>query len=544
MTTIETHAAVTPNAALAGIADWLTSTDHKRIGRLYLGVATLMLVASSAVAALLAVERIDITRELLDLGVLTQLFALARFGLTTLVLAPLVIGVAIAVVPLQLGSRSLTFPRLAAAGFWLWFFGAVLAIYSLLLNGGPGGGNPRFVDLFTLAAVLALVGLLAGAMSLAATVLTSRAPGMNMRRVPFFSWSVLVMAVSLLVALPVVIGDLIVVMVAHRYPSLSELSGNRALAEWAGFGFTQPTTLLFAVPVLGVLGDVVATATGRRLAPRGVLLAGIGLAGTAVFATSLKSPFVLESPFLDLSAGDKLAELAPYAMVHLLPLLGVAVAVLVCVGALRNRPRVGAAFIAALFSGLLLLLGAAASAVNHIADAQLVGTVFEEGTWSIVVYAGVLAGLAGVVHWGPKWWGRRMPTAITSLLVLLAAAGAALSGIPLLVAGFADQPGAVFPTIEVGSDAVVNFPSADGPLQLLNAISAAGHLAVLVSVVAFTALVARSARRGERAGDDPWDGQTLEWATSSPAPADNFAEVHIVRSAEPLLDLKSSRGEA
>lgn len=544
MTTIETHAAVTPNAALAGIADWLTSTDHKRIGRLYLGVATLMLVASSAVAALLAVERIDITRELLDLGVLTQLFALARFGLTTLVLAPLVIGVAIAVVPLQLGSRSLTFPRLAAAGFWLWFFGAVLAIYSLLLNGGPGGGNPRFVDLFTLAAVLALVGLLAGAMSLAATVLTSRAPGMNMRRVPFFSWSVLVMAVSLLVALPVVIGDLIVVMVAHRYPSLSELSGNRALAEWAGFGFTQPTTLLFAVPVLGVLGDVVATATGRRLAPRGVLLAGIGLAGTAVFATSLKSPFVLESPFLDLSAGDKLAELAPYAMVHLLPLLGVAVAVLVCVGALRNRPRVGAAFIAALFSGLLLLLGAAASAVNHIADAQLVGTVFEEGTWSIVVYAGVLAGLAGVVHWGPKWWGRRMPTAITSLLVLLAAAGAALSGIPLLVAGFADQPGAVFPTIEVGSDAVVNFPSADGPLQLLNAISAAGHLAVLVAVVAFTALVARSARRGERAGDDPWDGQTLEWATSSPATADNFAEVHIVRSAEPLLDLKSSRGEA
>ncbi|MFM8267633.1 MAG: cbb3-type cytochrome c oxidase subunit I [Ilumatobacteraceae bacterium] len=544
MTTIETHAAVTPNAALAGIADWLTSTDHKRIGRLYLGVATLMLVASSAVAALLAVERIDITRELLDLGVLTQLFALARFGLTILVLAPLVIGVAIAVVPLQLGSRSLTFPRLAAAGFWLWFFGAVLAIYSLLLNGGPGGGNPRFVDLFTLAAVLALAGLLAGAMSLAATVLTSRAPGMNMRRVPFFSWSVLVMAVSLLVALPVVIGDLIVVMVAHRYPSLSELSGNRALAEWAGFGFTQPTTLLFAIPVLGVLGDVVATATGRRLAPRGVLLAGIGLAGTAVFATSLKSPFVLESPFLDLSAGDKLAELAPYAVVHLLPLLGVLVAVLVCVGALRTRPRLGAAFIAALFAGLLLLLGTTASAVNHIADAQLVGTVFEEGTWSIVVYAGVLAALAGVVHWGPKWWGRRMPTAITSLLVLLAAGGAALSGIPLLVAGFADQPGAVFPTIEVGSDAVVNFPSAEGPLQLLNALSAVGHLAVLVAVVAFTALVARSARRGERAGDDPWDGQTLEWATSSPAPADNFAEVHIVRSAEPLLDLKSSRGEA
>ena len=546
MTAIDTHAtgAASTGAGLAGLADWVTTTDHKRIGRLFLGVSALCLVVVAAVAALLGYERSDIDVQAVDINSLTQLFALSRFGLLFLVLLPALVGVAIAVVPLQVGSRSLTFPRVAAGGFWLWLLGGVLAVYSLVLNGGPGGGNPRFVDLFSLSTILVITGVLAGALSVAATALTSRAPGMNMRRVPFFTWSALVSSLVLLVALPVVAGDLIVVYLAHKYPSLSELSGNRALSEWVGFGFTQPTTLLFAIPVLGLLADVAATATSTRLRPRGVLLTGIGLAGTAVFAAVVQYPVVIRDGFADLTNGDKLNDLVPFALVHLLPLLGVFVAVALSAGALRSKPTLGAPLVFALFGALLVLLGTAASAANHIADLELIGTVWEEGAMLALVYGGVLAALGAVAHWGPKWWGRSMPTLQTIPLALLGALGAALASISMLVAGVLGQPGAVFPTVEVGKDAVVFFPEVDGPVALLNTLNAVGNALVAVAVLLFIGLAARSFLKGERAGDDPWNGQTLEWATTSPAPADNFAEIYVVKSAEPLLDLKSSRSDA
>ena len=100
------------------------------------------------VAVLLGIERIDAEAAMLDVNSIPQLFSLYRVGLTFVVLVPLLLGIAIAVVPLQLGARSLTFPRLAAAGFWTWFIGAVLVVISIAANGGPGGGDSKFVGLF------------------------------------------------------------------------------------------------------------------------------------------------------------------------------------------------------------------------------------------------------------------------------------------------------------------------------------------------------------------------------------------------------------
>jgi len=547
MTTIDTHvssAPATSGSGLACVAEWLTTTDHKRIGRLYIGTGALAFLASAVVALLLGIERISPTREMLDVGSLTQLFSLQRFGLTYLALVPLLLGVALAIVPLQVGARSLAFPRLAAAGFWAWFVGAVLAVYALVNNGGPNGGNARFVDLFTLAVGLIAAGLLFGAVALVTSILTTRAPGMNMRRVPFFTWSVLVGSLGLLVVLPTLIGNLIYVYVAHRYPSISDLSGNRAIGRWAGFAFTQPTTIVFAIPVFGFLAEVVATSTRQRLRPRGIIYTGVGLVGVATFGTVLQWPATLRPGFLDASFGNKLNDLLPFAMVHLLPLLGAFVAVSMSLKGLAAKPKVSTPLVFALFAGLLAFGGVAASALNHIGDAGLIGTTFEEGTWLALVFSGVLATLGAVAYWGPKWWGRALPMKASLPLALLAFAGAGVAALSLMIAGFADQPGGVFPAVETGNDAVVNFDYS-GPMGLWNALNAAGIGLVLLSVLAFVALALRSFRRGDAVGDDPWDGQTLEWATTSPAPTDNFAEVHIVQSAEPLLDLKpANRSDA
>lgn len=555
MTTIDTTASSAPSAGtgLACVAEWLTTTDHKRIGRLFLGGGALGFLGAIVVAVLLGAERIS-TSELVDASALPQLFALERFGLTYLGLAPLVIGAALAVVPLQLGARSLALPRVAAAGFWLWFVGAVLAVYSILGNGGPNGGNPRFVELFNLSALLVIAGLVAGAVCLATTILTTRAPGMNMRRVPFFSWSVLIASLALVIALPVVAGDLLFTWLAYRYPTSSNvLSNSRAINDWVGFGFSQPTTLLFVIPVFGFFAETAATATGQRLRPRGVLFTAIGLIGVSLFATVVQAPVTLRPAFSALDLGDKLSDLLPFGLVHGLPLLGAFVAFALVAKNLATRPKIQAPLFFGLFATLLALSAAASSALFHIGDAALAGTTFEEGNWLTVVFAGLLAAMGAVVYWGPKWWGRSMPNKAVLPLALLAFLGAELATLPLMVAGFADQPGAVFPAIGEGSDAIVNFDYGGNP-SLWNTLSTVGLAFVTLAVLAFVALAVRSFGRslhGEANADnepcasDPWGGQTLEWAATSPAPADNFAAAHIVSSAEPLLDLrvaeKSSR---
>jgi heme/copper-type cytochrome/quinol oxidase subunit 1 len=130
---------------------------------------------------------------------------------------------------------------------------------------------------------------------------------------------------------------------------------------------------------------------------------------------------------------------------------------------LVTKPKLQAPLFFALFATLLALSAAAGSALLHIGDAALAGTTFEEGNWLTVVFAGVIAAMGAVVYWGPKWWGREMPNKAVLPLALFAFLGAELATLPLLIAGFADQPGAVFPAISAQSDAVINFKYGGSP---------------------------------------------------------------------------------
>ncbi len=537
MTTIDTHAAgatggvaASPSARTVSVADWLTTTDHKRIGRLFIAVSLVALVGVVVIAALLGIERIDAEAAMFDINSMAQLFALYRFGLTFVVLVPLLLGIAIAVVPLQLGARALTFPRLAAAGFWTWLIGAVLVVISIASNGGPGGGNPRFVGLFLVSHIVLLLGLAAAAGSLATTVLTTRAPGMNMRRVPVFSWSALVGALGLMLVLPAVIGALIYTYLDYRYGRIG-FGGNRAINDWIGFGFSQPATFVYAVPVFGFAAEVIAVASGRKLPMRGVIFTGVGLVAiSAALGGALQQPADLSRDVSHLSVGRWLSEVLPYALFNLLPVLGGFIVIALGAVALRSgRPRITAPLVFGLLGALMVFVGMLASAVYYVGDAQLAGTVFEEGVWLYVVYGAVLSALGAITYWGPKLWGRSLPDRQVLPLAALGFIATVLASLPYLVAGFAKQP------------AAASEFDYSGPQNLWNGLAAAGHVLMFVTVLAFVGLAVRSFTKGADAGDDPWDGHTLEWATSSPAPYANFVDVHTVASAEPLLDLKPRR---
>ncbi|BAN04185.1 cbb3-type cytochrome c oxidase subunit I [Ilumatobacter coccineus] len=534
---------------LAADVDWLTSTDHKKIGRLFIGGGLLGLLATIAVNLLIAIERVDGDNAALDVDAWSQLLSSQRVGLVFGAALPLAAGLAIAVMPLQLGARAIAFPRLVASGFYMWFGGLVLSIVALAGNGGFSGGDADMVDLFLAAHGLMAIGFAAVGGSLVTSVLTTRAPGMTMRRVPFFSWSTMVFGLSLVLVMPVLFGTIIYLFVDHRSGAREAFDGNFGITTWAGWMFTQPTTFLVAIPALGVFAELLPATFKKRTPLRGIVFAGLSLVGVSALA-GVTQQLAFDVPWRgsQLYLGgredvkEKLYDVLPWAMFHGLPILGAGILVLMALFLAKPskdengdtiRPNIGAGFVFAFFGYGMILVGMHGSALEPLTDLDLAGTVFNEASLVYVVYGTALGVMGGLVHWAPKLWGRTLDMKLVAPLALLGVAGTVLASLPHYIAGFLDQPSGL--------------GYSDSDLQIWNILVLVGHALVALSVLAFAGLLAKTVLGAddtdEGPGDDPFDGHTIEWATTSPAPTNNFADVPMITSAEPLLDKKQANAK-
>ncbi len=532
MSLIETHQNSQAQASSSSVSAWLTTADHKRVGRLFIGSGLIALLAGLVLAVLIAFERINAeSYQILSENSVTQVLATARLLLTFGAVIPLLLGLAIAVVPLQLGARSIAFPRLAASGFWMWLTGLGLAIAAIIGNGGPGGGESDLVDLYLASSVLLGLGVLLAAISIVVSVLTNRAPGMGILRAPLFAWSSFVGALALVLAMPVLIGTTIYLYIDHRYARLG-FGGNFGVNRWIGWALSQPFTYLLAIPALGIVLDVVPTMNRSRLAQRPAAFVAVGLVGISVLSAVTQTTVTLPwegAKFLD-NAGDKIADLLPFLLLTGLPVLGLLGVLGLSLLTLKSaQPRVAAPLAFVLLGLLGILEGAAAHILSGIEDAGLSGTIFEAGTYVAVTFGTIMIAFGGICYWGPKLWGRNIPDKAAIPLALLGFVATLLGSLPYMVAGFADQP-----------SGLVNGFAYSGPQDLWNIATCGGFALMLLVTVAFTALALKSFTSGTSAGDDPWDGSTLEWATTSPPPVENFAALAVVGSSSPFADMKSS----
>ena len=502
MTSIETHLPTDVSASTPAIATWLTTADHKKVGRLFIGTGLFGLVAGLVLAILVTFERINAdSYQILSVDSVPQVLAAVRLLLTFGAVVPLLLGLSVAVVPLQLGARSNAFPRLAAAGFWIWLTGLGLALAAIIGNGGPNGGNSNLVDLYLAGSIVLGLGVLMTATSIAVTVLTNRAPGMGILRAPLFTWSSLVGSLAVILTMPVLIGTTLYVYIDHRY-ARAGFGGNTGVNQWIGWALSQPFSLLLAIPALGIVFDVVSTIGRNRLPQRSVAFVAIGVVAVTALATVTQTTITLPwegAKFLD-NAGTKIADLLPFLLLNVVPVLGL----------------------------LGILLGAAAHIVGLVEDAGVIGSIYEAGVYVPITFGAIAIAFGGICYWGPKLWGRSISDKAATPLALLALLAIGLDSVPYFIAGFADQP-----------TGLVNGFAYSGPQDLWNALTCAGFVVMLLATIAFVGLAIKSFTSGAAAGNDPWDGTTLEWATSSPPPAENFAGVIVVNSATPLADIKS-----
>ena len=522
----------------ATAAAWVTTTDHKRIGRMYVGVGLLALLVTSALGALLGLERADDGSTMLDADALLQMFQAYRVGLVFAAIIPLGLGLAIAVAPLQLGARSIAFPRVALTGFYSWLGGLALTLVALGRNGGIGGGDEQAIDLFLAGLGLMILGLLASAGCVATSVLTTRAPGMTMRRVPLFAWSALIGSLGMLLALPVVFGAIVYLFLDHRYAQLN-FGGPEGIGTWLSWAFSVPAIVVYALPAIGVAAEMLPVTFKHRQVLRGVKFAGIALVGVTALAATTQQ--YVHDVTLDTDGETFIKGAVPFLVFAGLPLLGLVVAlglglVTAQQGLVNGKPSISSPFVFSLFGLLMIATGIAGNFLYGITDLELIGTSFEEGATLYVVYGAALGVMGGLAFWAPKLWGRVLPEKQVLPLALLGLLGTVLAALPLYIAGFLDQAGGL-PASDADVSALLSIGNVDQG-ALWNTLSLAGHGLMALTVIAFVGLMLKSfTGAGDGAEQNPFGGHTVEWGAASPAPAHNYEHVVTVASSEPQFDM-------
>lgn len=482
----------------AGLAGWLSTSDHKRVGRLWMATSLVFLLAGGVLGELLGGERLSSGADFLKHGTFAQVSTLHSELAVLLFLVPFFIGLATYLVPLQVGSPEIAFPRGSATAYWGYVVGGLLLCASYIADGGITGTTSTSVDLTFLSIVLLAAALGLGIVSAVTTALTMRTPGLDLLKTPLFTWSVIVGGGLLLLELPVLASRAIELFVRHHYAN--DIGSYRGIAAF----WSLPGTYLLVVMAAGVLLEVVPTIAGR---PLRMHAAGIGVLG-AMGILGIGG-WVLDPKATDdiLYVGMGLA-----AVIPALALLG-----LLSDTARAGSPKLKAPLVLALTSALLLLAGAAAGAVEVIEPLKLTGTTWQAGAVHLSLFGGgTLAAFAALWFWAPKIWGQHLSERAGFLVALLVLGGAVLLAVPDLVTGAAeDQP-----------RAALEWKSSD-TVKTSNAISlAGGGLGALGAIVAVGAVAGAAVRkRGVPAVDDPWGGWTLEWRTTSPPPPHNFEEI-------------------
>lgn len=494
--------------APSGLEGTIGTGDHLVVGRLFIGFS-LIYLALSALGLMLA--GVDGLGDDGLIGLPSALWTSAPVAFVLLGAVPLLLGIAVHVVPLQVGSPTIAFPRAAALSLWGWAISSVIFLVGVALDGGIGGEDLKSSRLSSVALGGVMVALSIGAVCVATTVLSHRPLGMGLSKVPFFAW-------SMLVAAPVWImtfGS----TTAHVFLGrISQADAPGLLERWVegmSWSLRVPSIYMVAIPALGIAADVAAKSVGRRMSPYGVVQAMIATYAVFSFGAWAQTPGSMQS-----------ALWVMWVLVAAVPVLGLLGAVLDVLR--RGRPEASASLAASLLVFLLLLGGVLAGALQGLDTAgkgQLLGfdtTSLEIAQTYFLFGAALLGGVAGLFHWSRRIYSA--PAAEGQAKGVLAASllGSGLLGTLFLaegVAGAADQ-------------------SMDA--KLLSAGAAVGGLLVLLAALAGVGATLSASGAGSRRPDADDDaGLTLEWLPGGVVPGVQ-PEIAYVNSPYPLMD---SRGD-
>jgi heme/copper-type cytochrome/quinol oxidase subunit 1 len=448
------------------------------------------------------------------------------------------------VVPLQIGARSLAFPRLASLSLWLYLFGGALLYVSFVYTPPEGGFNSwpplsdtvyisnNGIDVWITAVGLTVLGLVLLSINLAVTVAKLRAPGLAWRRLPTFSYSAAVSSWTMIVAGGAMVAALVMLEIDRHFNGVFFDPGEGGAPlyyQHLSWIFFTGCYLLFLLPAFGAISEILPVFSGKPLLSRRAL---------AISLTAIMPLGLLAWMQNMMTASIPIGFLYAAMLMSLLLVIPIGAIFVNLIGTLAGgvlRMRAPLIFSLAALStlsfGLILELIQSVIPVNWLLADTTASTA---ASGYVLVGGAVLGGFAALYYWFPKITGRVMGESLARSSATLIVLGAQVTFIPLFLAGVEGQQVDIFKFFEA-SDAINSMS-----LNAYNLIATIGAFVLSLGVVLTIVNAYVSLKSGVRTGPDAWGGETLEWFATSPPPPHNFDVVPDVRSDEPLRDIREA----
>ncbi|MEU8891756.1 cytochrome c oxidase subunit I [Streptomyces sp. NPDC048442] len=536
--TVETAGAPPARVRRPGrvVVDWLTTTDHKKIGHLYLITAFGFFLIAGLMALMMRAELARPGLQLMTNNEFNQAFTLHGTIMLLLFATPTFAGFANEIMPLQIGSPDVAFPRLNMLSYWLFLFGGLIVLGSLIVPGGPANfgwfayaplnsmvRSPGIgADLWIMGLALSGFGTILGAVNFLTTIIGMRAPGMTMFRMPIFTWNVLFTSILVLVAFPVLAAALLVLEADRRFGSMvfEAQWGGALLWQHLFWFFGHPEVYIIALPFFGIVSEIIPVFSRKpifgyvALVGATMAITGLSLVVWAhhMFATgAVLLPFFSFMSFLiAVPTGVKFFN---WTGTMLKGSLSFETPMLWSVGFL----------VSFLFGGLTGVILASPPLDFHVTDSYFVVAHFHYVVFGTVVFAT----FAGFFFWWPKFTGKMLDERLGKIQFWTLFVGFHTTFLVQHWLGAEGMP-----------RRYADYLAADG-FTVLNTISTMGAFLLGLSSLPFFYNVWKTAKYGKKVDlDDPWGyGRSLEWATSCPPPRHNFLTLPKVRSESPAFDL-------
>jgi cytochrome c oxidase subunit 1 len=532
---VPVHAA--PAVEGRGLAAWLTTVDHKRIGILYGSTALAFFLIAGIEALLIRLQLARPEGQLLSAQRYNELFTMHGTSMVFLAVMPLSAAFFNYLIPLMIGARDVAFPRLNAFSYWVFLLGGLFLNASWFVGAAPDAGWFGYAPLTTKPFSLGpnsdfwLFGLIfLGTSSILAslnflvTILNLRAPGMTFLRLPLFVWTTLVTNVLILLAFPPVTVALIFLMFDRFFGTpfyLPSGGGSPLLWQHLFWIFGHPEVYILILPAMGIVSEVLPAFARKPLfgypsmvyATALIGFLGFGVWAHHMFAVGMTPAantfFAISTMLVAVPTGIKIFN---WIATMWGGRIRFATPMLFCTAFLFQ-------FLCAGLTGIMLAVAPF--------DWQLTDSYFVVAHFHYVLIGGLLFTIFGAIYyWFPKATGRMLSERLGRWHFWLFVIGFNLTFVTMHVPGMLGMPRRIY-TYDPGRG-----------FELWNQLSSLGVLFQAAAIGCFFVNALRALVRGPRAAPDPWDAWTLEWSTASPPPPYNFETLPEVRSRRPLWDLK------
>jgi cytochrome c oxidase subunit 1 len=516
------------------IVSWLTTTDHKVIGYLYLITSFAFFLTAGLMAMVIRTQLIRPGMHVVSNEQYNQLFTMHGTVMLLLFATPLFVGFANVIMPLQIGSPDVAFPRLNMFSYWLFLLGGLIVMASFITPGGaasfgwtayaplsdairtPGVG----ADMWIMGLALSGFGTILGGVNFTTTIICMRAPGMTMFRMPIFTWNVLLTSLLVLLAFPVLAAALLVLESDRKFGTHVFDPANGGALTWQHlfWFFGHPEVYIIALPFFGIITEVIPVFSRKPLFGYiGMVAATISIAGLsmAVWAHHMFTTGQILLPF--------------FSFMTYLIAVPTGVKFFNWVGSMWRgqlsfqTPMLFAVgfLVTFLFGGLTGIILASPPLDFQLQDSYFVVAHFHYVVFGTVVFAM----FSGFYFWWPKMTGRMLNEPLGKLHFWTLFIGFHTTFFVQHILGAQGMPRRY-------SDYARQFAD-------LNTVSSAGAFLLGGSTLFFLYNVYHTTRFAPRVeADDPWGyGNSLEWATSSPPPRHNFTSIPRIRSERPAFDL-------